>query len=579
MTREAGAMDHRARLTAGIVLLGLALLVGRAGYLQVVLGDEFARRARAQHLDTIEEPAPRGRILDRHGRVLAASYHARSLGVNLPLVRDPDLFAARAAFAMGDPSRARELADTIRRKGAEGKRFIFLARRLDREIGDALERAQREGGAGDLDGMELREEPRRFLPQGRAGAAVIGMLGEDGEGLSGLERRFDRELRGTPGRKVVLRDGGRRIVDVYPELGVSPARGPDLYTTLDVAIQQVAEAALDEMEASFSPERACAVVLDPKNGEVLALAGRPALDPAAFPGVPPQALAIPAIHLPFEPGSTLKPVLLAAALAEGAVRTDTVVDCGQGAMRFGGRILHDVHAFGPLALRDVLVKSSNIGMAQVGRALGIRRAHDALRAAGFGARTGVELPGENEGSLTPLARWHEDYTLVSVSMGHEIVVTPLQLARALAAIVNGGDLFAPALRLDGPRPPPVHLDAAARSRSFVVEAMVGVVEEGTGRKAGVAGVRVGGKSGTAAGYPKGSGKYVCSFVAFAPADEPRLLALVVAYEPRKPGGGVPYAATVAAPAAGRILREALALLGIESNEAPPESGVRHVRNG
>ncbi|MGQ0612505.1 MAG: peptidoglycan D,D-transpeptidase FtsI family protein [Planctomycetaceae bacterium] len=566
------ALPHRARMTVSVLLTVLILLAGRAGYLQVVLGEEYAQRAYRQHFETIEEMAPRGRILDRHGRIFAASYHARSLGVNLGLVEDPDLLAASLAYLLDEPKAAPEIAALLRRRIAENKRFIFVRRRLDREVADRIEAARAAARQGSespgtrlhaLAAVEMREDPRRELPHGSTAAAVIGMVGEDGEGLCGLERRFDRQLRGRPGHRFVMRNGGlaREVIDLYPERGLAAEPGPDLATTLDLAIQQVAEEELDRLQGEYRPAGSCAVVLDLRTGELLAMAGRPSLDPAAFPRVDPAALRIPALHFPYEPGSTLKPLLLAAALSCGAVRTDRLIDCGAGSMRFGGRTLRDVHENGVLSLCDVLVKSSNIGMAQVGRALGIDRALGALLAAGLGERTGIELAGEDAGAVTARPRWHEDYTLVSVSMGHEILVTPLQLACALSALLSG-EWRRPTLLQGGPPSEPRSLGYDRAHLDFVIEAMVKVVEEGTGKKARVPGVRVGGKTGTSGKYPEGCGDYVASFYGFAPADAPRFAVLVVVDEPRKPGGGVPYGSTVAAPAVGRILQQALSLQGV-----------------
>jgi len=565
-------IPHRARMTVSVLLTGLMLLAGRAGYLQVVLGEEYAQRAYRQHFETIEEMAPRGRILDRHGRILAASYHARSLGVNLGLVEDADLLASSLAFLLDEPKAAPEIAALLRRRIAENKRFIFVRRRLDREVADRIE-AARAGPrpASDAPGsrlhplaaVELREDPRRELPHGPTAAAVLGLVGEDGEGLCGLERRFDRQLRGRPGHRFVMRNGGlaREVIDLYPERGQAAEPGPDLTTTLDLAIQQVAEEELDRLQEEFRPAGSCALVLDIRTGEILAMAGRPSLDPASFPKIDPAALRVPALQLPYEPGSTLKPIFLAAALSCGAVRPDRTIDCGAGSMRFGGRTLRDVHENGVLSLCDVLVKSSNIGMAQIGRALGMDRAYAALLAAGLGQRTGLELAGEDAGAVTPRARWHEDYTLVSVSMGHEILVTPLQLACALSALLSG-EWRRPTLLHGGPLADPRTLGIDRAHLDFVVEAMVKVVEEGTGKKARIPGVRVGGKTGTSGKYPEGCGNYVASFYGFAPADAPRLAVLVVADEPRKPGGGIPYGSTVAAPAVGRILQKALSLKGV-----------------
>jgi len=564
--------EMRARLVFLLVLLMLGALVGRVGYIQIRHGEELVARAQRAQFREIDVPAPRGRILDRHGRLLAASYHSCSIAADPQEVDDVFTFATRVAFLLGEPDAAPGFARRIETKRSLGKRFVYLRRRVDREL------AQRVRASG-LRGLDIREEPRREHPHGRAAAAVVGAVGADAhgrvKGLTGLERLFDDDLGGVPGVCPVFRSGRREIFLLHPEGARDPRPGRDLVTTIDVTLQQIVEDALDGLEDRNAPKTSCAVALDPRTGEILALAGRPAFDPCGFPDVSPESLRVPGGQCAYEPGSTLKPLVLAWALTRGAVRPGQVVDCGPGYRYFGRRRLRDVKANGPLPLQDVLVKSSNIGMAQVGRAVGIREMHGFLRALGFGRRTGAEVEGEQCGKVTPLPKWHEDYTLVSVSMGHELMVTPLQLAAAYATLLNGGRLLRPTLLRGAARPPAARIPYSREALAFVRRAMERVVAEGTGKRARVRGLRVGGKTGTSEKYPEGSGRYVSSFVGFAPADDPRLLVLVVADESQRTNGLKPYGGVVAAPVVGEILANARPLI---ERMALSESGVRHLSN-
>ncbi|MHC4953509.1 MAG: peptidoglycan D,D-transpeptidase FtsI family protein [Planctomycetota bacterium] len=591
MTLINSTPGHRARLLFALLLLGLSGLIGRAGYLQLVRGDHFRLRARQQHFHQVEVPPMRGRILDRQGRALVSCYHSRSLAVdavaaeaaakqiarreNREVGRWTTEWAARFSLALGMPERTAEVATRLRAAVQNKQRFRYLARRLDRDIADRVE-------ATSLPGLVVLEEPRREYPHGHLAAAVIGMVGPDAEGrahgLSGLERACDDRLRGHAGVSAVQRSGRHEMLHLYPELDQKPRPGRDLITTLDLVVQRIVEEELAALEETFSPEVACAVAMDPRTGDILALAGRPDLDPSEFPRVGKEALRIPAIHLSYEPGSTMKPLIVAGALSHGAVRPNQMFDCGPGYRRFGWRRVHDVRPRGDLDLAGVLIKSSNIGMAQVGLALGVRRTWNHLDRLGFGNETGVRLPGEEQGTLTHVSKWREHEHLISVSFGRAIVVTPLQLATAFSSLVNGGLLVQPRLLAPkrGPQTPAARrVGYAPDALAFVRETLVRVVSEGTGRRARVPGVAVGGKTGTSELYPKGSKRYDSSFVAFAPADDPRLVVLVVARDPKKSKTCPrPYGGVVAAPTVGRILRRTLPVLEARMNGAPSESGVR-----
>jgi len=569
-------MEFRARVLFVLVLFALGGLIARAGWIQLVRGDEFALRAKDMHLTQFEIPAARGRILDRRGRPLAVSYHARSIAVDPIRVDDPAGFATELAFLIGDADAAPALARRLRERKAAGVRFAYLRRHADRDVVARVE-------AADLPGLDLREEPRREYPHGDAGAAVVGVVGTDPDGriagLTGLEARYDEVLRGTPGRCSVLRSGRSERLHLFPEREVHPVPGRDIYTALDVRVQQIAEQALDALQEKHEPKASCAIVMDPYTGELLALAGRPHVRRSAWPNVSPVALKNVAVHNVYELGSTLKPLVVAAALSAGAVRENEDFDCGPGRRYFGGRLLRDVKPNHVIDVETILVKSSNVGVAQVGQRLGIDGMRRFFTSVGFDEPTGVEIAGEESVRLKPRDKWTENYTLVSVSMGRELQLSPLQLARAYAALVNGGFLVRPTLLRRAPDMLPRRVPLRPAARRFVIRAMRRVVEEGTGRRARVNGLAVAGKTGTSEHYPKGSGRYVSSFVGFAPADAPRLLVLVVADSPKSVGGLRPYGGVVAAPLVGAILRRSLPLLDSSSlpNRTLPGTGVRYLQ--
>jgi len=573
--RHAG---RRARLLFSLLLLGLAGLVGRTSYLQVVRAGEFRAQARRQHFVDVPIPAVRGRILDRHGEPLVCCYHSRSLAID-PVAAGRALdgdwipgWAARFALASGSPERAAAYADRIRHALANGQRFCYLARRVDRSV------AERVVACG-LPGLDVREEPRREYPHGRAAAAVLGVVGPgpDGRaaGLTGLEKACDRWLRGRDGCRSVLRSGRREALHLFPERNRASQAGRDIVVTLDAAVQQIVEDELDRIEETFSPKCVAGIAMDPHTGEILALAGRPGFDPAEFPGIDRAALRIPALHLVYEPGSTMKPLVVARALTAGAVRPNQVFDCGPGHRRFGWRVVRDVRPNHELDLAHVLIKSSNTGISQIGLALGVDAMHELLTDLRFGKPTGLPFDFEEPGRVPPHAEWKEYEHDVSASFGRGFMLTPIQLAAAYCSLANGGRMVTPRLLRDRRATPAGPAGFSRDALRFVRRTMAEVVASGTGRRARVDGLAVAGKTGTSEHYPKGSGRYDSSFAGFAPADDPRLVVVVVAHDPQRTEKYPrPYGGVVAAPVVGRIFARAIPLLSARERAAQSESGVR-----
>jgi cell division protein FtsI (penicillin-binding protein 3) len=461
------------------------------------------------------------------------------------------------------------------------KRFLWIKRRLsDAEIQQVAQLPWPVGTHG------YRDEFLRKYPQGHLASHVLGLRNIDSVGKGGVEESLDHLIEGAPGRRRLVRDAMGRIVEVDFDSDNEPQRFESVQLTLDVAIQMFAERELDTVVKEHSPEAACAIVLDPRSGEVLAMASRPTYSPNDLSNVAPNTWKNQAINIVYEPGSTFKPFVVAWALQNKLIQRDEVFFCEHQEYRMGNRVLHDHHSYGDLNVVDILVKSSNIGMAKIGERLTNDGLFQAAQVFGFGQPTGIELPGELRGILRPRRKWN-GYSTGSIPMGHEIAVTPLQLIAAHASLANGGRLITPRIlkgvqgsRLDSSSSgfytsvdePEVAQPASIVSPTVdssvakwvVSEPMTQVVERGTGKKAKLKGYSVFGKTGTAQKIDLENGGYsddehVASFVCGAPSNNPQLLVLVVVDEPH---GGIHGGGAVAAPVAARILQRSLTHLRI-----------------
>jgi len=551
-----------------LVVLGLAaafvVVAGQLVHLQVLNAPGLATRARSQQQQTIRLAGDRGTITDRNGVILAKNMDVPSLFADPSAVADPKSTARALAGVL--PASARTLE---RRLNAGGRHFAWLHRKLDPAL------AERVMALG-LPGVHQVPESRRFYPKGQLLGQILGFAGMDNHGLSGVEQAFDPLLKGGEVAYVVERDAlGRHLFAADADFR-RPVHGADLTVTIDEAIQYHVERELDRVMASSRAEGAEALVMDPETGEILAMAVRPGFDPNRIGRYAPEDLRNRLITDPYEPGSTLKVFLAAAALDEGVVTLEEVIDCEQGVLPLRGGALHDHEPMGELSFAEVLTRSSNIGAAKVGMRLGADRLYAALRNFGFGERSGIELPGESPGVLPPVRRW-SGRSLPSVSIGQELMVTPLQLATAAAAVANGGWLVRPHLvkQVDGPKgaertaPERRRRVVSAATAARLREALVGVTgPDGTAPNAAVPGYRVAGKTGTAQkaaedrpGYAPG--KFVASFVGMVPAENPRLVILVVVDEPK----GLHYGGSVAGPVFREIARPVLAYLGVPPRTA------------
>lgn len=560
--------NWRMRVLVGGLCLFWAALAVRLVDLQWVRRQKLAERATRQssYLETI--PARPGEIVDRHGRLLATSVSVRSVYVVPSRISNPWQTAWSLADALGLD------ADTLyeRLSAASDKHFLWVKRRITDADADRIRELKLPSNA-----WGFREEFLRRYPQGETACHVLGLRDVDGKGQGGLEQMLDTTLRGADGRRVLVRDARGRVVEVKDEVEQAPQHGRTVVLALDAVLQVYAERELDQLMSEKKALGATAIVMDPKTGELLAVASRPGFDPNDPARIPAAAWRNLAVTAVFEPGSTFKPFVVAWGLDKGLIRRDEKFDCENGLYRMGGRELHDHHKYGALSLTDVLVKSSNIGMAKIGERLGNDELYDATLGWGFGARTGVELPGELAGIVHPRKKW-TSYSTGSVPMGQEIAVTPMQLLAAHAALANGGLLKTPRLVLRrqeaGITASEGYVSRSSEADTHVVsrvctaetaqwlirEPMTQVVERGTGKKAKSRNYTLFGKTGTAQKLDPETGtyshsKYIASFVCGAPADDPRALVLVMVDEPRDEGTG--FGGDVAAPAAGRLLQKAL----------------------
>jgi len=544
----------RVLVLAGLLALAFTGVLGRLGWLQIVRHADLAALAERQYSRTVVLQAQRGPIVDRQGAALATSSPAESLFAQPRVMGDPVRVAARLAPLLGVPE------SEIHAQLTGGRPFVWIRRKLPPATAAAV-KALREPGLG------LLPEPLRLYPNRELAAHVVGFEGVDG-GLEGVERSFNETLAGTPGKAVVGRDAlGREVVT--EAVLQPPAPGHGVMLTLDRTIQYLAERELDAAWRRTQAKAAMAVVLDPRTGDVLALAIRPTFNPNTFLDVPSRDhWRNRAVSDPFEPGSTFKVILAAAALEEGVVRPDDRIWAENGSITIARTTIHDWKKYGWLSFGEVLQYSSNVGSIKVGLALGRDRYYRYMTAFGFGAPTGVGLAGESRGLLREPQRWSA-LSLPTMSIGQEVSVTALQMVAAFGAIANGGVLMQPRLvravfDADGREtrrfePQPVRQVISPETARTLTRLMTQVVAAGTGHNAAIPGYEVAGKTGTAQKLDPTTRRYsrnpgVLSFVGFAPADEPRLVMLVMLDEPRTEKWGSEAAAPIFAAIGAEVLR-------------------------
>ena len=554
----------RIAIVAALLAAGFAGVGARVFHLQIVNREALVEDMVEQYRRQLVLKPRRGAVTDRAGVLLAGSADARSVYADPWVLAQEDRSGAafrRVAQALGlDPAQAR-------RKLQKASRFVWLARRVSPQDAAAVERIVKET---KLRGVALVHETRRYYPKGDLASQLLGFVGDDGNGLEGVELALDDVLAGAPARVPSLRDGAGRTVLGGASAG--PEReGARVELTLDQGLQLAAERALARAVTASRAASGMAVALDPRTGEVLALAGYPGFNPNA----PRRAgeMRNRSVADAFEPGSTLKTFTIAGALDRGALRPLDPIDCGNGTLAVGAHVIHDHEGLGWVGPSKVLAASSNVGAARIGARLGREGLHEALLAFGFGERTGLGLPGEVRGQV-PFPR--SDVVLATQSFGQGLTATALQLTAAMAAIANGGLLVRPTVVkrvvdpatgevLEAASPVVVRRAVSAETAATVARWLVGVIEDekGTGKRARLDGWRAAGKTGTAQKADAVSGGYSAdkrfsSFVGFAPYEAPRIAIGIFVDEPKEEI----YGGEVAAPAFREVAEYAMKMLGV-----------------
>jgi cell division protein FtsI (penicillin-binding protein 3) len=539
-------VQRRIGLLFALFLALLALAALRATWLGTVEAESLSDRATSQQVEDLTVPAQRGTIFDRHGTELAVSEDSITVFANPFLIDKPAAVAARLAPLIGRPE------DELLRKLSDREAgFVYLRRKLNAAEGEKVERLE-------IEGIGTVVEPKRTYPQGPLAAQVIGSVGTDNYGLSGLEQSHDDELAGDDGKRRLVKDALGEPVSMIEFERAEP--GNDLHLTLDAAIQERTEAVLAEVGQTYRPAGASALVMDPRTGALLALANWPRVHPDEAGSAPAYARQNRAIQSSYEPGSTFKPITVSGALEEKLVEPGTELSVPP-TIQVADRTIGEAHegGGGTLTVADILAQSSNVGSVMIGLKLGARRFDEWVRRFGFGQPTGVDLPGEEQGIvLRP-----EEYSgssMGNMPIGQGIAVTPIQMATAYTAIANGGLLREPYIVAGHRRPARRVLSRRTAERvSRMLEGVLG--PGGTAQEAQVDGYRLAGKTGTAEKAENGgysATDFVASFIGYAPARDPRLLVAVMVDEPR----GSIYGGVVAAPAFERIMEFALPYLKI-----------------
>jgi len=555
-----------------LIVAFLSLAV-RCFYLQLFRSEHYVDISTKQQRGRLIQKPQRGVILDSRGRVLAASNRVRTIFAEPRVLENPLNRSVRLAPIV--KMRATEILRLVRESRNPGFAKI--------KVGASVEQCS---AARKIYGIGIQTDWQRHYPMGRLAAHVVGFTSVDNRGLNGIELRYNKQLGGSTGQNIFLADAFRRPVRLKRRTGVL-TNGVGIILTLDAAIQQFARGELLKQYESYEADSAVAIVVSAKTGAILAMVSLPDFDPDVPAGARhswgPDTLRNRAISDQFEPGSILKPIVAAIAVDSGVVSKHEKIFCENGNYhgRGFGRIGEYRRGFGDLTVREILVQSSNIGMAKIGQRLGKDKLYNGLKLFGFGKKVGVDLPGEAGGLLRHAREW-TGYSVTRIPFGQEISVTSIQLIRAFCILTSGGRLVRPylvkavvdsageiiELRESSLRHGGVgYIIKPEVAKWIVTEALVGVVNEGTGKRAGLEKWQVFGKTGTAQlaksnerGYSESD--YVASFVAGAPAEEPEAIVLVSIYKPNVKLGKGYTGGTVAAPVAARILEKTLKYLRV-----------------
>jgi cell division protein FtsI (penicillin-binding protein 3) len=561
---------RRRWLVVGVVaLIWMAAVLFRLSYLQLICYSEYFAKAQHQQRRVFEISPKRGAIYDRKGRELAISIPMDSVFGDPTDIKDASLVAGLLGRVLNIP--VVEIETKIR----EAKTPVRLAKKLSPETVQRIDDM-------NLKGVFFQKENRRVYPEKESLAHVLGYVDTDEKGIGGIEYAFDKQIRGKPGRMMVMADGKRRWYD-RSEAAADP--GASVVLTVDETIQFIAEKELARGMEETHSTYGTVVIQNPNTGELLALANSPPFNPNDAGSYPDKVRMDRAVSAAYEPGSTFKVITMTGALENGVTNPDEMIDCQMGSILVAGRLIHDWHPFGILSVRDVLANSSDVGSIKVALLLGAPRFYDVIHSFGIGQLTGIELPGENRGILRPVENWIAS-SIGSVAIGQEVSVTPVQIISAISAVANGGMLYKPRIvkEIQGGSPPLVVSHPApqqvtdATTAATVRGMMETVVLSGTGRLAQLNGYTAAGKSGTAQQIDPNTGryspnKYIASFVGFAPVNDPAMTILVVFDSPQ----GAHHGGEIGGPVFKRIAEQVLAYMDVE-HDIPGLSNVETAKN-
>ena len=555
-----GARNAASRLliVAGVAVLWMSAVLGRLGYLQLFRHSEYLTRAQRQQQHTIEITPKRGSIFDRNGHPLAMSIPVDSAFAVPAEMSDQPLAARLLSGVLGIPR------DVLEERLASSRSFVWIARKLPPDKKEAVEELS-------LKGVYFQKENQRIYPKRDLAAHVVGFVNLDEKGIGGLESELESKIGGKSEKIIVMADARQRWFDGGE---AQRERGADVVLTLDEKIEYIAERELSAAIAKTHAIAGTVIVMNPRNGEILALANWPEFNPNTATDAPAETRMNRAVSAIYEPGSTFKLITLAAALDQGITRPEEVFNCENGAVYIAGHRIRDHKPFGMLTVSDILAQSSDVGAIKIALRLGAPKFYDYIRAFGFGQLTGVDLPGESRGMLEHVETW-EPISIGSISMGQEVGVTPIQLITAVSAIANGGILYKPhviaelrrgatVLPAEGILAPVeprrvIHPETAATLRRL----MEGVILNGTGSLAHLDGWTAGGKTGSAQKIDPNTGHYsptqlIASFSGFAPISNPAVTILVSLDSPV----GEHEGGQVAAPVFKRIAEQVLLYLDV-----------------
>lgn len=541
----------RVWITAGLMLLAAVAVVARAVNLQVMETEFLQSQGEARYLREVSIPTVRGTILDRNGEPLAVSTPVESVWAHPgELLQAADRIPMLAGLLEAD---AEDMERRLTQRAS--REFVWLRRQINPDLAQKIRELE-------IPGVFLQREYRRFYPTGEVTAQVLGFTNIDDMGQEGLELAYNDWLQGQPGAKRVIKDRFGRIVQNV-ELIREASPGRDLRLTIDRRLQYLAFRDLKSAVMEYGARSGSVVVLDVDSGEILAMVNYPSYNPNASTRHPSEGLRNRALTDVLEPGSVIKPFAVAASMEAGIARRDMVVDTSPGVINISGHDIRDVRNYGELTVEKILTKSSNVGVVQLALSMDARHLWSMYSRFGFGSVAGTGFPGESAGVLRDYERWRK-LEQATLAYGYGLSVTPLQLARGMAAIADDGRLRQPTFIADSNNPPHSVLDPSlAKQLVGMLETVTG--PEGTGQAARVEGYRVAGKTGTsrkaaAGGY---GDRYVASFAGFAPVSDPELVAVVVINDP---SGEHYYGGQVAAPLFSDVMAAGLRLFNVPPDD-------------